>query len=96
MRPVGLPLRESVSSLCRGHANLLCIVPIFSYVTPKGTLCEGGTMEQSSEFCFLLNSRVSGNDRDRRPMLSLCPALLAVPACPNGSGSTASLVTDPL
>jgi len=27
-----------VSSLCRGHANLLCIVPIFSYVTPKGTL----------------------------------------------------------
>ena len=27
-----------MSSLCRGHANLLCIVPIFSYVTPKGTL----------------------------------------------------------
>lgn len=26
-----------MSSLCRGHANLLCIVPIFSYVTPKGT-----------------------------------------------------------
>ncbi|KAI5822041.1 hypothetical protein K523DRAFT_379305, partial [Schizophyllum commune Tattone D] len=32
------PLRKSVSSLCRGHANLLCIVPNFSYVTPKGTL----------------------------------------------------------
>ena len=27
-----------MSSLCRGHANLLCIVPIFSYVTPKGTM----------------------------------------------------------
>lgn len=26
---------KSVSSLCRGHANLLCIVPIFSYVTRR-------------------------------------------------------------
>ena len=24
-----------VSSLCRGHANLLCIVPILVYVLPK-------------------------------------------------------------
>ncbi len=24
-----------VPSLCRGHANLLCIVPIFSYASPE-------------------------------------------------------------
>jgi hypothetical protein len=29
---------KSVSSLCRGHANLLCIVPIFSYVTRRDTV----------------------------------------------------------
>ena len=26
-------------SLCRGHANLLCILPILVYVLPKRALC---------------------------------------------------------
>ena len=36
MRPEGLPLWKSVSSLCRGHANLLCIVPIFRMSLRRG------------------------------------------------------------
>ena len=38
MRPEGLPLWKSVSSLCRGHANLLCIVPIFRMSLRRGHL----------------------------------------------------------
>ena len=30
--------RICVSSLCRGHANLLCIIPILVYVLPKQAL----------------------------------------------------------
>ena len=57
MRPVGLPLRESVSSLCRGHANLLCIVPIFSYVTPKGTMNSQNLRRVRKWFCILFRLR---------------------------------------
>ena len=57
MRSVDLPLRESVSSLCRGHANLLCIVPIFSYVTPKGTMTSVWVLLTSFEFGILFSPR---------------------------------------
>ena len=29
-----------MSSLCRGHANLLCIIPVLVYVLPKWALCQ--------------------------------------------------------
>ncbi len=38
-------------------ANLLCIVPIFSYVTPKGTMMDLGAWGPWFELCILLNSR---------------------------------------
>ena len=62
MRPVGLPLRESVSSLCRGHANLLCIVPIFSYVTPTGTIILDYASRTSAQFCIWFILRVCARD----------------------------------
>ena len=72
MRPVGLPLRESVSSLCRGHANLLCIVPIFSYVTPKGTLAKAVRRTYQRRFYILFNSRGVGRQKcERRRILNL-------------------------
>ena len=39
-----------MSSLCRGHANILCIVPNFSYVTPKGTLGLSARIRSLAEF----------------------------------------------
>ena len=36
-----------------GHANLLCIILIFLYVTPKGTTVEVSAELPGTEFCFL-------------------------------------------
>ena len=38
--------------------TLLCIVPIFSYVTPKGTLNRGKQKGSCARFCILFRSRV--------------------------------------
>ena len=40
-----------VSSLCRGHANLLCIVPILVYVLPKQVHTEVKGVSSSKMFC---------------------------------------------
>ncbi len=48
---------KSVSSLCRGHANLLCIVPIFSYVTPKGTIISVEFAEARQLFSDFVSGR---------------------------------------
>ena len=53
MRPEGLPLWKSVSSLCRGHANLLCIVPIFRMSLRRGhfRLERFATRRRTNELC---------------------------------------------
>jgi hypothetical protein len=47
-----------VSSLCRGHANLLCIVPIFSYASPKGAINVGQNWSRQLEILILYGPRV--------------------------------------
>jgi hypothetical protein len=49
-----------VSSLCRGHANLLCIVPIFSYASPKGAIDLGQNWSWQLEILILYGPRVWG------------------------------------
>ena len=44
-------------TISQGHANLLCIIPIFSYVTPKGTTVEVSAELPGTEFCFLFEQR---------------------------------------
>jgi hypothetical protein len=47
-----------VSSLCRGHANLLCIVPIFSYASPKGAIAIRRSWSWQLEIQILYGPRV--------------------------------------
>jgi hypothetical protein len=49
-----------VSSLCRGHANLLCIVPIFSYASPKGAIVIAQNWSWQMEILILCGPRVRG------------------------------------
>ena len=47
-----------MSSLCRGHANLLCIVPIFSYASPKGAIVVRQIWSGQLEILILYGPRV--------------------------------------
>ena len=47
-----------MSSLCRGHANLLCIVPIFSYASPKGAIDTGRDLSWQLKILILSGPRV--------------------------------------
>ena len=57
----GSPYREDLPydiMIEQNKKPLLCIVPIFSYVTPKGTLNRGKHKGSCARFCILFRSRV--------------------------------------
>ena len=57
----GSPYREDLPydiMIEQNKKPLLCIVPIFSYVTPKGTLNGGKQKGSCARFCILFRSRV--------------------------------------
>ena len=57
----GSPYREDLPydiMIEQNKKPLLCIVPIFSYVTPKGTLNRGKQKGSCARFCILFRSRV--------------------------------------
>ena len=69
-------LNVCASSLCRGHANLLCIVPIFSNAMPLSS--SSSSSPSCSLLWFLRVLRISGRIDDhstRNPMKLLCVVL---------------------
>ena len=57
MRKIWNASRICVSSLRRGHANLLCIVPILVYVMPKQT--QFARVDSQLQHPFILSSPIS-------------------------------------